>query len=427
MLNNIKRFLFVPAIAVIILSACNKEVAQFPDPVMPQQSSAKASVDTIGTIANFSLYNAIIAKSGLAATLADKSKTYTLFVPGNAAVKQAIFALTGGQIPLTAPDATFVAFINSATFPSQTAQGIVGYNSVSQVINYTSLAANFPNLQYATLINPAPALSPLARLTIFPSKINGNYINNVPLVAAGVTTGNGMYYETGAVATPPTRMLWDTIQNDPNLTYLKAAILRADSGSVAGNPTSSLVAALQSIGANLTVFAPTDAVFKTTLYALVYPSVYNYIYAQAIAQGAPASVAAAAATAQAPAQTNTIIGTPNVFSNPLLFASLTAERVKGVVVYHMLGSRAFTNNMPTTATFYKTLLNNSEVAKEHPGVQLRAVFTGPMVSAATVKGVINATAANIAINPTPSRGTSDQHFVNGVIHKIDQVLLPMNF
>ena len=34
-------------------------------------------------------------------------------------------------------------------------------------------------------------------------------------------------------------------------------------------------------------------------------------------------------------------------------------------------------------------------------------------------------ASNIAINPTPAPGgTSDQHYLNGVIHKIDQVLRP---
>ncbi|HSN60675.1 MAG TPA: hypothetical protein VLR49_07060, partial [Ferruginibacter sp.] len=59
----------------------------------------------------------------------------------------------------------------------------------------------------------------------------------------------------------------------------------------------------------------------------------------------------------------------------------------------------------------------------HPGVTIIATFTGPVVSAATVKGVANATASNLILNPLPS-GSSDQHYINGVMHKIDQVLRP---
>ncbi len=89
----------------------------------------------------------------------------------------------------------------------------------------------------------------------------------------------------------------------------------------------------------------------------------------------------------------------------------------------MLGSRAFLNNFPTTATAYPTLLNSA--VPTHPGVTLTGTFTGPTISAATIKGIANATAANILVNPTPEpNGTSDQFFVNGTIHKINQVLLP---
>jgi hypothetical protein len=102
---------------------------------------------------------------------------------------------------------------------------------------------------------------------------------------------------------------------------------------------------------------------------------------------------------------------------------LTPTTVKGIVVYHLLGTRAFTNNFPTTATSYPTLLNSA--VPTHPGVSLTCTFTGPFVSAATVKGAANPTASNIFVNPTPEpNGTSDQFFVNGTIHKIDQVLRP---
>ena len=69
-------------------------------------------------------------------------------------------------------------------------------------------------------------------------------------------------------------------RSDPQLTYLKAAIQRADSGVVAA---STLQAALQNIGLNATVFAPTDDAFKTFLTT----AVAQYL----ISQGFPAATA----------------------------------------------------------------------------------------------------------------------------------------
>ena len=102
---------------------------------------------------------------------------------------------------------------------------------------------------------------------------------------------------------------------------------------------------------------------------------------------------------------------------------LTPTTVKGIVVYHILGNRAFSVNLPTTAANYPTLLNGAIAA--HPGVGLQATFGPTGVTGATVKGAANTTASNVVINPTPAPGgTSDQHYINGVIHKIDQVLRP---
>jgi uncharacterized surface protein with fasciclin (FAS1) repeats len=56
-------------------------------------------------------------------------------------------------------------------------------------------------------------------------------------------------------------------------------------------------------------------------------------------------------------------------------------------------------------------------------VTAQATFVGPFVGAATFKGLANTTASNVIINPLNPFAT-DQNFVNGVIMKIDQVLLP---
>ena len=121
-----------------------------------------------------------------------------------------------------------------------------------------------------------------------------------------------------------------------------------------------------------------------------------------------------------------LASTPDVFSNPALYGALSAQTVKGIVVYHILGTsipgiRVFSVNLPTTATPIKTFLNG--VIATHPGLLVQATFAGSFVSAATFKGAANTTASKVIISPLNPLAT-DQNYVNGVIMKIDQVLLP---
>ncbi|MES1220068.1 MAG: hypothetical protein ABUT20_31490, partial [Bacteroidota bacterium] len=132
-----------------------------------------------------------------------------------------------------------------------------------------------------------------------------------------------------------------------------------------------------------------------------------------IAQGMDPATAQATATALA--------SSPTVFQNPALFSVLTAQTVKGLLFYHILGVRAFSVNIPATATGVPTLLNT--VSNAYPGLTIQATFGPTGVTAATVKGYANPSASNILINPTPDpNGSSDQHYINGTLHKIDQVL-----
>jgi hypothetical protein len=128
--------------------------------------------------------------------------------------------------------------------------------------------------------------------------------------------------------------------------------------------------------------------------------------------------ATAAATATA------LASTPGVFNNAALASVLTPTAVRGLIVYHLLGTRAFTVNLPTTATNIPTLLNSA--IPNHPGVSVQATFNvARFVTAASVRGAANPSASNIAISATPApRGSSDQNYINGVLHKIDQVLRP---
>jgi uncharacterized surface protein with fasciclin (FAS1) repeats len=242
-------------------------------------------------------------------------------------------------------------------------------------------------------------------MSVFPSRRDaGAWVNNVPILATDAQASNGVVHRVAALVMPAAaQMLWNRINTDPNLTYLRAAILRADQAT----PSPNLVAALSNGGANLTVFAPSDAAFRGVLTLQITGALMG--------MGVPQATAQAQATALA--------STPDVFTNPQLAGVLTSTVVQGLVVYHLLGTRAFSVNLPPTATTVRTLLNNA--VPTHPGVTVQATFGPGGVTAATVKGAANPTASNIAINPTPAPGgTSDQNYINGILHVIDQVLLP---
>jgi len=404
--NTFKTGSFMMATAIMFVTACNKEPEQILGPTPPVPTGLSLG-ETLAARPTDSLYYRMVVRSGLLPTISNKANTYTIFVADNVAMRQFVNAASGGAIPVGAPDAVHSNFI-STMLPAASAAGIVGYNITPQSLMTSAIPATFPNQQLPSILNPAPTVSAFLRLTIFPSTRNGAWLNNGPLGAPlNLVTANGIIHHTAIVITPPSRFLWNRIDTDAGLTYLKAAIIRADSGTAAPG---TLQGALLNIGANLTVFAPTDAAFQATLTGAIARGL--------IAMGVPPATALAQATALA--------ASPTVFTNPALYGVLSAQTVKGIVVYHILGNRAFTNNFPTVTTSYPTLLNGAIAT--HPGVALTAVFGTPFVSSATVKGIGNATASNLIINTVPltpdPNGTSDQHYLNGVLHKINQVLLP---
>ncbi len=438
-ISKMSKISFLLAIsAMMILSACNKDLEQFPEPAPTPYPTGNALGKVLASNPDDSLYLALVRRAGLLSTINNDTATFTMYVPDNNAMRAFVAAVTLGGIPIGTPDAIVSDFLTN-TFPTDQAYAVVGYNIVPQLLPIAAVTDAFPNLQYPSIVNPAPTLSDLLRLTTFPSSRNGAWVNNVPLLdAAGTSATNGIVYNTLAMVAPPQRFLWDRINTDTDLEYLKAAILRADSGIVPGPPNgvpTTLQGACESIGANLTILAPTDAAFQTALTGAIYqallPIVTQQLTAYYISLGMTPADAAAQAALDAPGytmtQATTLASSPDVFSNSQLYPYLTARTVQGIVSYHILGTRAFTNNFPTDVTLYPTLLNQG--LPTHPGVALQATFSVPFVSSATVKGLYNSTPANIILNTQPLTpdpyGTSDQHFVNGTIQEIDQVLLPL--
>jgi uncharacterized surface protein with fasciclin (FAS1) repeats len=413
----------VAAIAVVsILSSCNKDLP-VAEPIVPTQPTGSTILETIR--ANGATYSyldsAIVRASGFAnpagrldALLSDKTAVLTFFAPDNDAFQRSFQAL---NLP------TGVSTLKG--FRTGQLDSILRYHIVGgQKFAAASIPTTFPNnlyLQSQLLLQPPSATVPPGyRMPLFPGKQGStSFANNVPLVQTDIEVGNGIMHRASFVLLPPSQVLWQRIASDPDLTYLKAAVERADGNVPAGSPPGALVSALSNAAANLTVLAPSDTAFKQLL--------TRQITAALRGMGLDSATAAGQATFLA--------STPSVFTNPALASVLTPQTVAGIVVYHLLamkngtafqGIRAFSVNIPSTEISSVTLLNGaSPLYADHPGVKLKATYGFAGVIAITAKGFGNTTASNVQINPTPAPGgTSDQHYINGTLHKIDQVLLP---
>jgi uncharacterized surface protein with fasciclin (FAS1) repeats len=195
-------------------------------------------------------------------------------------------------------------------------------------------------------------------------------VNNVPVARADVQASNGVihviaglalptYTVTAAAAPVSVTTLSQLIKADTTLSFLAAAIVRADSGQVGMNRLDSVMNL--AYGPNLTVFAPNNNAFRGLLTFL----------------GLPPSTAA--------------------------FNFLPVQTVRAIVSYHGLGVRVFSPNLPATPTPVPTLLTAAI-----PG-------TTVSVSTAGVKGLANPTTSNIT--------SANRNVLNGIVHVIDQVLL----
>ncbi len=365
--NSFRIHLLLALSALMFLSSCVKDLEQFPAPVVVQ-----GTTPTLAELLNdptLSIFKAAVTRAGQMTILSTASLRHTVFAPTDA-------AMIASGLPL--------AVIN--VIPLTSLVPLVQYHILPQTITTSSIPTAFPNFSYPTIFNPAPPLSSLLRLNTFPSNRNGLWINNVPITASNITAVNGVLHQIALVTAPPSRYLYNRIATDPDLTLFNAAVSRADLAAP------SIIGLLNNIGANFTVFAPNNQAFKNVISVLSGGLLPN----------------------------NIPLDAPYI---SFINTNLPVANAQGIVFYHILRVRAFSNNLPTTATSYVTLLNGA--VPSHPGVSLRSVFTGSFVSGMTCKGLMNATASNVFINPTPDpSGTSDQHFLNGTIHKIDQVMLP---
>ena len=403
--------------AAVFLISCNKDVEQFSTPI-PTPVTGLSLGQTIAATPSDSLYYRLILKSGLLPVISNTAASFTMFVPDNNGMKIFVNAISGGAIPLGAPDAVFAGFI-TANIPAASAAGIVSYNTIGTKITSSQVAPNFPNVQLpSSIILPqaAPA-NPLVRLTTFATaKPQLAYLNNIPITSVDQMAANGVIHHTYTVVAPPTTVLAGLIYTDPNLSYFTAAIARGDSGQVGLNRFDSL---LKYGVTNMTVLAPNNAAFQTLIYGLAYGN----------------ALQAGATQSQAMAQAGGAVALgPGIFANPSFFTVLPAATVRGIMAYHFLASnksgayqpdiRVFSVDFNATPTFIPTLVNASVPVSLQPGVLAQATFTGPVVSSLKFSGAGTFPPGGTPYSSAANAVKLDGHAVNGVVYTIDAVLLP---
>src|SRR4030095_3103726 len=107
--NKIKLHGIAGMAAITILLSCNKDVEQFAEPVLPPPTGNPLG-ETIAATPTDSLYYRLIVHSGMLGTINDTAVNYTMFVPNNNGMKIFINAISGGAVPINAPDAVFSGF-----------------------------------------------------------------------------------------------------------------------------------------------------------------------------------------------------------------------------------------------------------------------------------------------------------------------------
>lgn len=323
-------------VMILTIVGCNK--VPLADTSMITPVTTNTIGDVISNTASYSILKAAVTKAGLLGTISRPGATLTVFAPDDNA-----FIASG--IPAAA-----IAALDAATLKS-----LLSYHIIPQAVPSANIPMTFPNQSMPTFLT---LLAPFVTNPIFLSKRgSAAWANNVPILQADIAASNGVIHRVATVVSPPSLLLKQILTADTAFSFLRAAITRADSGQVGLNRFDS---AMNYAVANLTVFAPTNNAFRTTL-------------------GIPDSSA---------------------------FRGLPVMTVRGIIAYHLLGTRAFVVNLPTVTTGVSTLIG-----------AVPALTIDWSTGALRLKGAGNG-AALFSIT------TPDRNAVNGVIHKIDGVLRP---
>lgn len=226
-MHHIKKFsyLLLVSSALFVLS-CNKDDDNKP--------AAQNITEVVVNTADFSLLETAVIRAGLADTLAN-TPNLTVFAPNNAAFTKA--GLTESVINST---------------PVATLKAILKYHVLTTKVSSDNVPAG-PNAEVVTF----------GTAKLFTTKgALGVFINGVKVITPDVSASNGVIHVIDRVLIPPSGNIVVTAQANPDLTYLVAAVLRADASGT------SISGALSAAGP-LTVFAPTNQAFKDAGFATI--------------------------------------------------------------------------------------------------------------------------------------------------------------
>jgi uncharacterized surface protein with fasciclin (FAS1) repeats len=412
----IKISLFAVMAAFVI--SCNKELPDATPVIYPPANNSSITIGSaISTDTSYSFFKAAVTKVGLLAALSDSTNLFTVFLPNNDAFR--VSGIPSVIVVNSLPLSSLVPLIQYHIIPGQ---------------QYTSsdVPTTFPDIQlpsYLT-IGTLPGTPLKLNMSTFPSaRTNGFWDNNIPVVQSDLKFSNGVVHLVAALVAPPSQVLKDAMYNNPNLTYFKAAIARADIGQSGLNKLDSLLGYAVT---NMTVLAPSDAAFQTLIFGLAFQGYLDYLKSLGVVPNATDSANAFATANGAVTAGPAFLSTNNV----------TTAEVAGIMAYHFLATpnpntgafepniRAFSVNFSSSPAFYTTLVNTVVPPQLQPGVMAQATFTtlGPNISIVTNLQFTGAGTFPPGGQPyTGAAATAtslDNHCVNGVYYVIDKVLLP---
>jgi uncharacterized surface protein with fasciclin (FAS1) repeats len=395
-MNTIKNKIVVIAIAlttIITQMSCNKDLD-----TPPQPEEAGVTVGQyLKTTPGYSLFLAAATKAGLMPLLSDSANKITLFLPTDGAMNAA--GLTEGVILLA---------------PATTLDSLLKYHIVSGKVTSDIFANTSPNVRFPSNL-ALDANNGFIRMSVFPAlqtPATSPSVNNAPITIPNIVTNNGIIHVIGIPLAPPTGTLKKVIASESTLSYFRAAVTRADSGSVGLSRFDSL---MNYNVLNMTVLAPNDNAFRTLVFGLV--------YSKALSLGATPAMAATSAG-------NAVAAGPAFLSTN----NVTTADMRGIIAYHLVATltpggyqpvlRIFGINIRSTPAFVKTLVNSSFAT--HPGVKTQAYYsTSVLPDSVKFTGLGTFPPGGGPYSGTPAKVlTADKQGVNGVYHIIDAVLFP---
>ena len=427
----------VTAIGVLTLSSCKKDDTNDENMPPAQLSITKtASADP-----QFSILVQALTKADLATTL-DKSGTYTVFAPTNAAFT-ALFTKLG---------VTGIDQLSAEALRPILLYHVLGSKAISSGLTST----------YVSTLSPAVG-GRFVSLKV--DVMNGVKLNNSSKVTkADIMASNGVIHVIDQVLLPPT--VADLAVANSSFTTLVSAL------SGAG-----LVPALSDPKATFTVFAPTNAAFAQLTSApkdlkpiLLYHVLGTTVYASGVTTGYaktlstfmnnPMEMYINTASGVKINNSATVVlvdvvgtnGVIHVIDKVLLpptvvdialansnFSTLVQAVVKAGLVETLNGSGPFTVFAPTNAAFQKLFTTlkitgvNDLTAEQLTPILLYHVVAGNNVSSGLTNGNIPSlqgtnikvnVGKGVVLNNTTNVSLADVQGSNGVVHVIDEVLLP---